>query len=161
MNRKMKIVAAAAGLLLATGCATKKGFEVPGFAFGCPIGETKVGSMEDLVRAKTVVEGRRSTVQATEMRFDNGASFWGVQYHPEYSVAEAAAMVRRYADVLIRDGLAKDQADLDALVADLTAFHADPGDARLAWRFGVGKAITDPRIKLAEITNWLERCVLA
>ena len=64
----MKIVAAAAGLLLATGCATKKGFEVPGFAFGCPVGDTKVSSMEDLVRAKTVVEGRRSTVQATEMR---------------------------------------------------------------------------------------------
>ena len=68
MNRKLKIVAAAAGLLLATGCATKKGFEVPGFAFGCPIGDTRVSSMEDLVRAKTVVEGRRSTVQATEMR---------------------------------------------------------------------------------------------
>jgi uncharacterized protein YcfL len=69
MNRKWKIAAAAAGLLLATGCATKKGFEVPGFAFGCPIGETKVGSMDDLVRAKVVTEeGRRSTVQATEMR---------------------------------------------------------------------------------------------
>ena len=51
MNRKLKIVAAVAALLLATGCATKKGFEVPGFAFGCPIGDTKVGSMEDLVQA--------------------------------------------------------------------------------------------------------------
>jgi len=100
-------------------------------------------------------------LQATEIRFDNGAIFWGVQYHPEYSVAEAAAMARRYAEVLIRDGLAKDQADLDVLVADLEAFHANPGDPRLAWRFGVGAAITDLRIKLAEISNWLERCVLA
>ena len=54
--------------LVAAGCATKKGFEVPGQAFGCPIGEQKVGSMDDLVKAKTVNEGRRSTVQATEMR---------------------------------------------------------------------------------------------
>jgi GMP synthase (glutamine-hydrolysing) len=100
-------------------------------------------------------------LQAAEIRFDNGAKFWGVQYHPEYSVAEAAAMARRYADVLIRDGLAKDQADLDVLVADLEAFHVNPGDPRLAWRFGVGEAITDPRIKLAEISNWLERFVLA
>jgi len=100
-------------------------------------------------------------LQAAEIRFDNGASFWGVQYHPEYSVAEAAAMARRYAEVLIRDGLAKDQADLDALVADLVAFDADPGDARLAWRFGVGESITQPRIKLAELHNWLECCVLA
>jgi len=100
-------------------------------------------------------------LQAAEIRFDNGANFWGVQYHPEYSVAEAAAMARRYAEVLIRDGLAKDQDDLDVLVADLTSFHANPGDARLAWRFGVGEGITDPRIKLAEISNWLERFVLA
>lgn len=63
-----KYIVTAAVLLLLAGCATKKGFEVPGFAFGCPIGETKVSSMDDLVKAKVVAEGRRSTVQATEMR---------------------------------------------------------------------------------------------
>jgi len=67
MNWKW-IVTAAALAVLAAGCATKKGFEVPGFAFGCPIGETKVSSMDDLVKAKVVTEGRRSTVQATEIR---------------------------------------------------------------------------------------------
>jgi len=53
---------------LAAGCAAKKGFEQPGFAFGCPIGEVKVSSMDDLVRAKVLSEGRRTTIQATEMR---------------------------------------------------------------------------------------------
>jgi uncharacterized protein YcfL len=67
MNWKWKLTAAAA-VALASGCATKKGFEVPGFAFGCPIGETRVSSMDDLVRAKVVTEGRRSNVQATEIR---------------------------------------------------------------------------------------------
>ena len=67
MNWKWMVTAAALAVL-ATGCATKKGFEVPGFAFGCPIGETKVSSMDDLVKAKVVTEGRRTTVQATEMR---------------------------------------------------------------------------------------------
>src|SRR5262245_7923811 len=62
------ILTAAAISVLATGCATKKGFEVPGFAFGCPIGETKVGSMDDLVKAKVTSEGRRTTVQPTEIR---------------------------------------------------------------------------------------------
>jgi len=99
-------------------------------------------------------------LQAAEIRFANGGSFWGVQYHPEYSVAEAAVMSRRYAEVLIRDGLVKDQAELDALIADLQAFDADPANARLAWRFGVGPAITDPAVKLAELRNWLERKVL-
>ena len=67
MNAKWIVTAVALGLLMA-GCATKKGFEIPGYAYGCPIGETKVSSMDDLVKAKVVSEGRRSTVQATEMR---------------------------------------------------------------------------------------------
>jgi GMP synthase (glutamine-hydrolysing) len=99
-------------------------------------------------------------LQAAEIRYRNGGTFWGVQYHPEYSCAEAAAMARRYADVLIRDGLVRDQADLEALAADLVALDANPSDARLAWRFGVGEAITNPDIKLAELRNWLQQRVI-
>ena len=62
------LISAVLTAALAAGCATKKGFEKPGFAFGCPIGEAKVSSMEDLVKAKVVAEGRRTTIQATEMR---------------------------------------------------------------------------------------------
>ena len=62
------IVTAIAAATLVGGCATKKGFEQPGYAFGCPIGEQKVGSMDDLVKAKTAMEGRRTTIQPTEMR---------------------------------------------------------------------------------------------
>jgi uncharacterized protein YcfL len=68
MMTRTLLILAMLSALAAAGCATKKGFEVPGFAFGCPIGEAKVSSMEDLVRVKTVAEGRRSTIQATEMR---------------------------------------------------------------------------------------------
>jgi hypothetical protein len=68
------LISAVLAAALAAGCATKKGFEKPGFAFGCPIGETKVGSMEDLVRAKTLSEGRRTTIQATEMRCSRRAT---------------------------------------------------------------------------------------
>ena len=62
------IVTALAALALLGGCATKKGFEQPGFAFGCPIGDQKVSSMGDLVKAKTAMEGHRTTIQPTEMR---------------------------------------------------------------------------------------------
>ena len=65
---KVTLTMAAVAALALAGCATKKGFEQPGFAFGCPIGETKVSSMDDLVKVKTVSEGRRTTVQATELR---------------------------------------------------------------------------------------------
>ena len=62
------IPAALLAAALGAGCATKKGFEVPGQAFGCPIGEAKIASMEDLVKAKVVTEGTRTTVVPTEMR---------------------------------------------------------------------------------------------
>ena len=54
--------------VLAAGCGAKKGFEKPGFAYGCPIGDTKIGSQEDLIKAKVLMEGKRTTIQATEMR---------------------------------------------------------------------------------------------
>ena len=53
MNRTWTIIALLVAAL-AAGCATKKGFEKPGFAFGCPIGDAKVSSMEDLVKLKVV-----------------------------------------------------------------------------------------------------------
>ena len=62
------ILTAIAAATLVGGCATKKGFEQPGYAFGCPVGEQKVGSMNDLVRVKTAMEGRRTTIQPTELR---------------------------------------------------------------------------------------------
>ena len=66
MNHSWMIAALLPVLFAA--CATQKGFEQPGLAFGCPIGEAKVGSMDDLVRLKTAMEGKRTTIQATEMR---------------------------------------------------------------------------------------------
>ena len=67
MNTKC-ILAAVAATALVAGCATKKGFEQPGFAYGCPIGDQKIGSMDDLVKAKTTMEGRRTTITPTELR---------------------------------------------------------------------------------------------
>jgi uncharacterized protein YcfL len=67
--KKVGFVVALLAIALAAGCSTKKGFEKPGFAFGCPIGETKISSMEDLVKAKTAKEGsRRPDVEIEEIR---------------------------------------------------------------------------------------------
>jgi len=118
-----------------------------------------VDTVESLPPGSTPLAHNDMGLQAAEIKLKK-STFWGVQYHPEYSCAEIAAMARRYADVLIRDGLVKDQAEVDALAADLVALNERPDDARLAWRFGVGPSITDPGIKLAELRNWLDRQVL-
>jgi len=118
-----------------------------------------VDTVDSLPPGSTPLAHNDMGLQAAEIRHKHGV-FWGVQYHPEYSCAEIAAMARRYAETLLRDGLVRDQAELDALAADLQALNDHPEDARLAWRFGVGVSITDPAIKLAELRNWLEKQVL-
>ena len=118
-----------------------------------------VDTVDSLPPGSTPLAHNDMGLQAAEIRHKHGV-FWGVQYHPEYSCAEIAAMARRYAETLLRDGLVRDQAELDALTADLQALNDHPDDARLAWRFGVGVSITDPATKLAELRNWLEKQVL-
>jgi GMP synthase (glutamine-hydrolysing) len=119
-----------------------------------------VDTVESLPTGATPLAHNDMGLQAAEIKLRSGAVFWGVQYHPEYSVAEIAAMARRYGDVLIRDGLVKDQADLDELAADLVALDQDPASSRLAWRFGVGDSVTRAELRLAELRNWLEKLVL-
>ena len=119
-----------------------------------------VDTVESLPPGATPLAHNDMGLQAAEIKLKSGSTFWGVQYHPEYSCAEIAAMARRYADTLIRDGLVKDKAELDALAADLVTLHEHPDDQRLAWRFGVGPAITDVSVRLAELRNWLDKQVL-
>jgi uncharacterized protein YcfL len=67
MRIRLVLIVLATALALGA-CGHKKGFEKPGFAYGCPIGEAKVGSMDDLVKVKSAIEGKRTTIAVTEMR---------------------------------------------------------------------------------------------
>jgi len=98
-------------------------------------------------------------VQALELRHGAGV-FWGVQYHPEYSFDEIAACAVRYGAKLIEDGLFADHGELEVFVADLRALMRDPHDRRLAWKHGLGPALQEESVKLAELRNWLEQLVL-
>jgi GMP synthase (glutamine-hydrolysing) len=98
-------------------------------------------------------------LQALELRHGAGV-FWGVQYHPEYTFDEIAACAVRYGVKLIEDGLFADARDLEAFVADLRALMRNPHDRRLAWRHGLGPAVQEESVKLAELRNWLEQQVL-
>jgi GMP synthase (glutamine-hydrolysing) len=98
-------------------------------------------------------------LQAAEIRHDRGV-FWGTQYHPEYSFNEMAATTIRYGQTLINEGLFANQAELESYVADLRSLQQAPGYKRLTWRHGLGPALSDSKLKLAELRNWLQRCRL-
>ena len=97
-------------------------------------------------------------LQAIELRHARGTC-WAVQYHPEYTFAEIAATARRYGAVLIEEQLFGDRSELDAFTAELGALMRDPADPRLTWKHGLGAALTNDALRLAELRNWLEEQV--
>ncbi|USI74754.1 type 1 glutamine amidotransferase [Sphingomonas morindae] len=99
-----------------------------------------------------------STVQAAAIRCGAGL-FWGVQYHPEISLFEVAAALRREAGTLIEQGLARGPAAVRAHAAWIEALHHAPDRADLAWRLGLDAEVTDPRRRSIEIRNFLEHLV--
>ena len=100
-----------------------------------------------------------SDVQSAEIRC-NGATAWGVQYHPEYPLREIAAIVRRIGTRLIDEGFFLDEADIEIFAGDLDVLDADPADKRLAWRYGISKNVLDKTLRTGEIANWIEYQVL-
>ena len=98
-------------------------------------------------------------VQALELRHGRGI-FWGVQYHPEYSFNEIAATALRYGTTLVAEGLFESRVELEAFAAELRVLMRDPHDRRLTWRHGLGPALQDEAVKLAELRNWLAHQVL-
>jgi GMP synthase (glutamine-hydrolysing) len=93
-------------------------------------------------------------VQAAEIRFDGGV-FWGVQYHPEYTLKDIAATLARYNGRLIDEGFFATAGELEAHVAALSSLHENPAQPALAWRLGIDRDILDPQQRLCEIANWI------
>ena len=116
--------------------------------------------VEILAPGTTVLAANtHSDVQAAEIRL-NGAVAWGVQYHPEFSLADMAAIMRRYGPRLMREGFFADAETRDAYIADLDTLDRAPDDKPLAWRYGIDASVLDWRVRTTEIANWITHQVL-
>ena len=100
-----------------------------------------------------------SQVQAAEIRHD-GATAWCVQYHPEFTLADMAAVVRRYGRRLVSEGFFADEAAREVYATDLDTLDREPGNKALAWRYGIDETVLDPSIRTTEIANWITHQVL-
>jgi GMP synthase (glutamine-hydrolysing) len=94
-------------------------------------------------------------VQAASFAHGRG-TFWGVQYHPEYDYADIAAAAERYGQTLVTEGMFPDIAALEAFAAELRGLQANPSDAPLLWKYGLGPAVSTEALRLLEIRNWLQ-----
>lgn len=99
-----------------------------------------------------------SVVQAAEIRVGPGV-FWGVQYHPELSLTEVAAALRRQASDLVECGLARAEAEIELQAALVDALAADPARRDLAWRLGLDAEMIDRARRTTELRNFLEHLV--
>lgn len=115
--------------------------------------------IESLPAGALALASNEMGLQATAFSYRHG-TFWGVQYHPEYGYLDVAAVAGRYRSALIEAGVFNDAGALDSFVADLHALHADPQQHTLLWKYGLGPAMVDERVRLAELRNWLAAQVL-
>jgi GMP synthase (glutamine-hydrolysing) len=100
-----------------------------------------------------------SEVQAAEIRVD-GATAWGVQYHPEYTLHDMAVTVRRYGKRMVDEGFFSQESELLAYAHDLEMLHSDPRNKSLAWRHGLDGAVLEKPQRVREIENWITHQVL-
>ncbi len=94
-------------------------------------------------------------VQAAEIRHDGGI-FWGVQYHPEFSLTQTATIMRRLSDLMTAEGFTRTREEAEAYADDLIAIDNDPARRDLAWRHGLDAEVLDDARRLTEIRNWIE-----
>jgi GMP synthase (glutamine-hydrolysing) len=111
-------------------------------------------SIDALPAGAAVLAYNEMSLQAAAFDCQRG-TFWGVQYHPEYDPVDIAAVAERYGMRLVEEKIFDDEPALREFAADLRRLQADPGDAAVVWKHGVGVGITDERTRLLEIRNWL------
>ena len=101
-----------------------------------------------------LASNRVSRVQAAVFT-DGSRSFWGVQYHPEHEFALLAAIIASRSERFIREGLSRSRESAMAIVEDFRTLGIDPARKDLAWAYGIGEDILDPRLRTLEFRNWL------
>lgn len=111
--------------------------------------------VESLPPGALVLAGNAmSRIQAAEIRW-SGGTFWGVQYHPEFDIAEIGLYGRRYAPSLTREGVFSGAEDAEDWTRACLALKADPRRRALSWRLGVDGDVLDDGRRLRELSNWL------
>lgn len=100
-----------------------------------------------------------SRIQAVAVEHGR-ASFWAVQYHPEYDFHEVARLSVLRAPELIAQGTLADEEAAARYTEDLEALHVDATRADLVERLGAGSPALAAPLRHFELRNWLRAQVL-
>lgn len=125
-------------------------------AIAAHIDEVKVLPNEAVLLAGN----KTSAIQAAAWA-DDGRSFWGVQYHPEFDFAILANALRRNSHHLLDEGVFANAEELEAYTDSLERVHRDPVGNRFARDiYGLSHSTVDATVRSAELRNWIVHEVL-
>ncbi|HRJ69357.1 MAG TPA: type 1 glutamine amidotransferase [Beijerinckiaceae bacterium] len=97
-------------------------------------------------------------VQAAEIHHEGGV-FWGVQYHPEFTLTHLANILSLSLPMHVEEGRFADEAQGEAWCNDMRSICRDPSLSHVAWRYGLGPELLDRQKRLTEIGNFIEHWV--
>lgn len=81
---------------------------------------------------------------------------WGVQYHPEFDVAQLSQLMTLYEQNMYDQGFVNSNEEFKRYKDLLNGLAKKPDDKALAWQLGIDSDITDDHVRRAEIINWVE-----
>lgn len=97
-------------------------------------------------------------VQAAEIAHARGV-FWGVQYHPEFTLAYLSKLLMLNIPLHVEEGRFRDEAQGEEYCRDMAALCQNPDLMHVAWRYGIGPELTNRQLRLTEIRNFIEHRV--
>jgi len=97
-------------------------------------------------------------VQALAVKHGKG-EFWATQYHPEFTLYEMARLIIARWPALVKEGFFKDEAEVKALVDNMTTLSENQQNAALRQELSIGDDILDDAIRQSEVKNWLQYLV--
>ncbi len=137
---------------------TEAGLEHPMYSGKPPVFDAFICHLDEVVEwpegATLLATNGFTRVQALEVRYLSGV-FWGVQYHPEYTLGDMADLTRARVQALMREGFFLDPEEAERHLARLACLHEDHNRKDLAWMLGVDQDVLDDELRQCEFINWL------
>jgi GMP synthase (glutamine-hydrolysing) len=111
------------------------------------------------VDSQVLAGNRHSMVQAIDVRAGPGR-FWAIQWHPEYSLADLAALTHARADKLVSQGFYTDRAQVMRRTRAFYELDAEPGRKDLETRLGLRSEGMGEAARYALCGNWVRKQVV-
>jgi GMP synthase (glutamine-hydrolysing) len=128
-----------------------------------PVFEAFISHVDEATKlppgAQLLAGNEFTRVQAVAVKHGLG-EFWGLQYHPEYSLHEMARLIVAREQKLVEGGFFRTREDLKRHVALMEALHAEPDRHDLRWSLVVDDDVLDVEVRTTEFSNWIVRQVL-